>query len=141
MEEKDLEFGRDGSPTNHSPATSSQPDARTSTEDAEADGYEPIRTGRPSSIATRNSRRSSRALSRTRSNNGYGVDEFEEGEMQMEDEAEQRQDPAEQVDKEKDPYEVGWDGGVDNDPLSPRTMKTWRKWSIVVITSMGSFCV
>lgn len=137
MDDKDLERGR-----GRSTADRSQPDERTSIDDIETAGFEPIRTGtRPGSITTRNSRRSSRALSRTRSNNGYGVDEFEEGEMQMEDEAQQRQDPTEPVEKEKDPYEVGWDGGVDVDPLSPRTMKTWRKWSIVVITSMGSFCV
>lgn len=137
MDDKDLERGR-GVPT----SDRSQEDEKTSVDDTETVDFEPIRTGtRPGSVTTRNSRRSSRALSRTRSNNGYGVDEFEEGEVEMEDEAQQRQDPLEQADKEKDPYEVGWDGGVDNDPLSPRTMSTWRKWSIVVITSMGSFCV
>lgn len=77
-------------------------------------------------------------MSRTRSNNGYGVDEFEDGE-EVVDDAEQRESPTEI--EEKDPFEVGWEGGVDSDPLSPRSMKKWRKWSIIIITSLGSFCV
>jgi hypothetical protein len=40
----------------------------------------------------------------------------------------------------RDPFEVGWENG-DQDPLCPRSMKTWRKWTIVLITSCGSFCV
>ena len=71
--------------------------------------------------------RSSKSLSRTRSNNGYGVDD-------LDDEAALETAP------QSDPFEVGWEGG-DDDPLCPRSMKTWRKWTIVAITSSGSFCV
>ena len=39
-----------------------------------------------------------------------------------------------------DPFEVGWEGG-DSDPLCPRSFPTWRKWLIIAITSVGSFCV
>ncbi|KAK3292757.1 major facilitator superfamily domain-containing protein [Chaetomium fimeti] len=39
-----------------------------------------------------------------------------------------------------DPFEVGWDGG-DSDPMCPRSFPTWRKWLIIAITSVGSFCV
>jgi hypothetical protein len=42
--------------------------------------------------------------------------------------------------EEKDPFEVGWDGG-DDDPLCPRSMAVKRKWSIVLITCFGSLCV
>lgn len=41
---------------------------------------------------------------------------------------------------ERDPFEVGWDGG-DADPMCPRSMPLWRKWLIVFITSVGSFTV
>ncbi|KAK4147510.1 major facilitator superfamily domain-containing protein [Dichotomopilus funicola] len=41
---------------------------------------------------------------------------------------------------ERDPFEVGWEGG-DADPLCPRSFPTWRKWLIIAITSVGSFCV
>ena len=39
-----------------------------------------------------------------------------------------------------DPFLVGWEGG-DSDPLCPRSFATWRKWLIIAITSVGSFCV
>ena len=74
-----------------------------------------------------------RSISRSRSNNGYGCDandedeesgDVEEGEVQV----------------EKDPYEVRWEGG-DNDPLNPRSMRLGRKWIVVVIVSASSLCV
>jgi hypothetical protein len=140
MDDKDLERGRRESAAN-SPTSSSSRNEKTSLDDVEEAGFEPIRTGtRPASVATRTSRRSSRALSRTRSNNGYGVDEFDD-EEEVVDDAEQRERESRTEVEEKDPFEVGWEGGVDSDPLSPRTMKKWRKWSIIIITSLGSFCV
>ena len=45
-----------------------------------------------------------------------------------------------QLHEEKDPFEVGWDGG-DQDPLCPRSMAEGRKWMIVLITCFGSLCV
>ncbi|KAF9876270.1 bicyclomycin resistance [Colletotrichum karsti] len=91
---------------------------------AEDSGFEPIRTG---ASGTR-SLRQSRSLSRTRSQNGYGVDEYEAS-----DDSPQRQ-------PEKDPFEVGFDGG-DSDPMCPRSMSKFRKWLIVCIVSCASFCV
>ncbi len=41
---------------------------------------------------------------------------------------------------EKDPFEVGWDGG-DADALCPRSMAAARKWVIVSVTCLGSACV
>lgn len=64
-----------------------------------------------------------RSLSRTRSNNGYGVGEAEE-----------------EGAVEKDPFEVHWEGG-DADSLNPRSFGKGRKWVIVIIVSMSSLCV
>lgn len=87
---------------------------------------EPIRPG--SSAA-----RSSRSVGRTRSNNGYGCDDGDgDGEQPLE----LTQSGA----SARDPFEVGWENG-DQDPLCPRSMKKWRKWTIVIVTSCGSFCV
>lgn len=100
-------------------------------------GFEPIRT-RPASTATRNSRHGS-ALSRERSNNGYGVDDGVEDHDDEGDSDRQNASPG-ATPPEKDPYEVGWENG-DSDPDNPRSMAHWRKWSVVCITSFGSFCV
>lgn len=98
--------------------------------DAEEDvGFAPIRSTAPSRPRTPNSARS-RSLSRARSNNGYGVDDLDE----------YLDDVPRDPETDKDPFEVGWDGG-DSDPLCPRSKSLWRKWLIVVITSFGSFCV
>ena len=73
------------------------------------------------------------SLSRKRSRNGYGVEWDEE----------QQASSAERVSDgppEKDSFEVGWENG-DADPLCPRSFPAWRKWTIVFITSFGSFCV
>ncbi|RYP12107.1 hypothetical protein DL765_007476 [Monosporascus sp. GIB2] len=40
---------------------------------------------------------------------------------------------------EKDAFEVSWDG--DDDPMCPRSLPLFRKWTMVVIVGMGSFCV
>ncbi|KAL0941841.1 major facilitator superfamily transporter [Colletotrichum truncatum] len=91
---------------------------------AEDSGFEPIRTG----AAPTRSLRQSRSLSRTRSQNGYSVDDY------------QPSDDSPQREPEKDPFEVGFDGG-DQDPLCPRSMGKARKWLIVSIVSCASFCV
>ncbi|KAG6001298.1 hypothetical protein E4U21_004512 [Claviceps maximensis] len=41
---------------------------------------------------------------------------------------------------EKDPFEVGWEGG-DDDPLCPRSFSRKRKWLITMIVSHVSLCV
>lgn len=38
-----------------------------------------------------------------------------------------------------DPYEVRWDGPAD--PANPRNFHLAQKWTAVLITSVGSFCV
>lgn len=112
----------------HSPTTNTEKD---SVDDVETAKFEPIRT-RPTSVATRNSRRGS-ALSRSRSNNGYGCDDDQEDDSDQ-------QEASREAPPEKDPYEVGWENG-ESDPHNPRSLPPWRKWSIVLITSIGSFCV
>jgi hypothetical protein len=95
-------------------------------------GFEPIRAGPD---RRRLSYETASSLRRERSNNGWGVDDVEEdaagGEV-----APYNHPSAE----DHDPYEVGWDGG-DSDPLCPRSFPAWRKWLIICITSIGSFCV
>ncbi len=81
---------------------------------------------------------------RSRSNNGWGVDALEpedlaDLDLAGDDRASHLENGSPAQD-EKDPFEVGWDDG-DNDPLNPRSMPLWRKWSIIIITSFGSFCV
>ena len=46
------------------------------------------------------------------------------------------------VERGQDPekaFEVDWDG--EDDPMNPKSMKTARKWVIVIIVSMSSLCV
>lgn len=135
-QEKDLEMHRRPSgeieSPSHSPTTDPEKDS-----DEETPGFEPIRT-RPASTTTRNSRHGS-ALSRERSNNGYGVDD-EDDEDDEEDDSDRQNAASGATPPEKDPYEVGWENG-DSDPGNPRSLPYWRKWSIVIITSIGSFCV
>lgn len=73
----------------------------------------------------------SRTITRTRSNNGYGCD-----------------DPIDISDEnnggiggqaEKDEFEVHWEG--DHDPLNPKSFSMARKWLIVIIVSASSMCV
>ncbi|KAK1251955.1 hypothetical protein MKX07_007434 [Trichoderma sp. CBMAI-0711] len=92
------------------------------------DGEEDLRLGM-TPLSMRSSTRED--LGRTRSQNGYGV----------EDERDDDDAAAEAVAQpEKDPFEVGWDGG-DNDPLCPRSFSKARKWMIVLICAVGSFTV
>lgn len=77
-------------------------------------------------------------IRRERTNNGWGVDDLEENSIGGGGAVAPYNQPDQPF--EHDPYEVGWDGG-DSDPLCPRSMPTWRKWLIIGITSVGSFCV
>ncbi len=94
-------------------------------------GFEPIRSQGRQSV-----RGDSKELSRSRSNNGYGVDDLDADPETGEPEGTATDQPP----TDRDPYEVGWENG-DADPLCPRSMPAWRKWLIVCITSFGSFCV
>ncbi|KND90538.1 putative drug/proton antiporter YHK8 [Tolypocladium ophioglossoides CBS 100239] len=71
------------------------------------------------------------AVHRIRSQNGYGVSDDGPGDAG---------EAAAAAQPEKDPFEVGWDGG-DGDPLCPRSFSRARKWLIVAIVSMVSLCV
>lgn len=93
-----------------------------------SDGEDPRLRMTPLST-TRSSTRED--LGRTRSQNGYGVEDERDNDAAGA-EAGARPD--------KDPYEVGWDGG-DNDPLCPRSFSKPRKWLIVLICAVGSFTV
>ncbi len=75
------------------------------------------------------------SLRHTRSNNGYGVDSGEESND------DRVNADAEAVGvREKDPFEVHWDGG-DSDPMNVRSFSKPRKWIIVLIVSISSICV
>ncbi|EGS19662.1 putative multidrug protein [Thermochaetoides thermophila DSM 1495] len=111
-------------------------------------GFAPIRTG-PSRnhppVARQISLETLSTLRRERSNNGFGVDDIEQGADGAVVAPYNHPNPSSAgaiggASPERDPYEVGWDGG-DADPMCPRSMPTWRKWLIVGITSVGSFCV
>lgn len=93
--------------------------------------------GRPA-VRTGSSGRSTRSsLSRVRSHNGYGCDDLDEPGS----EEDSGGDPEKgEAAREKDPFEVGFEGG-NADPWCPRSMRPARKWAIVGLTSMGSFCV
>lgn len=78
-------------------------------------------SGRPQSL---------RSLSRSRSHNGYSVDDRNNSVIE---------DP-ENGGVTKDPFEVGWEGG-DADPLNPRSKSKAAKWTIVIICAMCSLCV
>ncbi|KAF6819642.1 bicyclomycin resistance [Colletotrichum musicola] len=106
---------------------SSNPDDYDSTTINEDSGFEPIRTG----AAGTRSLRHSRSLTRTRSQNGYSVDDYQNAD----DDANPPREP-----EKDDPFEVGFDGG-DSDPMCPRSMGKLRKWVIVSIVSCASFCV
>ncbi|ENH61880.1 Putative drug/proton antiporter YHK8 [Fusarium oxysporum f. sp. cubense race 1] len=77
----------------------------------------------PQAIRTRS--RASASISRCQSQNGYSCNPHNEP---SDDEV------------EKDPFEVGWDGG-DNDSLCPRSFHKMKKWLIIIIVSSGSLCV
>ncbi|KXX76852.1 putative drug/proton antiporter YHK8 [Madurella mycetomatis] len=103
--------------------------------------FEPIHPA-PQTTSTTSRRRPSietiSTIRRERTNNGWGVDDLEEISISGGGTVAPYNQPDQPF--ERDPYEVGWDGG-DSDPLCPRSMPTWRKWLIIGITSVGSFCV
>lgn len=102
--------------------------------DPEETGFEPIRTRNTAARPGSRAGSVSRTLSRTRSQNGYSCDDYP-GDNTDEDAS-----PGAQTPEDKDPFEVGFDGG-NADPLCPRSMATARKWLIVSIVSSASFCV
>ncbi|KAK4185555.1 major facilitator superfamily domain-containing protein [Podospora australis] len=115
----------------------------TTTHDHDNDkkNFAPIRPATATSKSRRHSLSST--LRRERSNNGYGVEDLIDHSSSSsleapDDEPATPQDP--NAGQEVDPFEVTWDGG-DLDPLCPRSMPTWRKWTIITITSIGSFAV
>ena len=75
---------------------------------------------------------STHSMSRQRSHNYWSCDENidNDGEDEYRERGEQ----------EKDPFEVGWEGG-DKDPMNPRNKSITSKWAIVLICSLASFCV
>ncbi|KAB5566872.1 major facilitator superfamily domain-containing protein [Coniochaeta sp. 2T2.1] len=137
MHEKDLGYRPRPSTDLDSPSQSPTSSREKDKDDVESTAFEPIRT-RPASVATRGSRRSN-ALSHTRSNNGYGVDDAEDDD-DVSDDDDGDTPPPQATPAEKDPFEVTWDNG-DADPNNPRSLPHWRKWSIVIVTSVGSVCV
>ncbi|KAH7175600.1 major facilitator superfamily transporter [Dactylonectria macrodidyma] len=96
-------------------------------EDSSSTTFAPIQSSatRASAVASRPS--TSEGLSRAVSHNGYSCED-----------AGGSSDDA--ATTEKDPHEVGWDNG-DEDPECPRSFSSARKWTIVIIVSMASFCV
>ena len=133
MEEKEVEVERNPVEIQHSLSSqseNSEDGASTAVENTET-GFAPIQSRGRQSI-----RSESREVSRTRSNNGYGVDDLDE---YLESEEPMDPEPGNSS-AEKDPFEVVWDDG-DADPSNPRSMPLWRKWLIVCVTSFGSFCV
>jgi hypothetical protein len=92
--------------------------------------FAPIHS-RPHSANLSRSNSATRSISRVRSQNGYSCNEDESTSL---DEQPQALEP------EKDPFEVGFENG-DADAMCPRSMAKPRKWIIVVIVAMASFCV
>ncbi|KAF4467304.1 major facilitator superfamily transporter [Fusarium albosuccineum] len=105
---------------------------KVSTNSGTIDAEENAPTFAPIQSTSRISRTQSRtsdSLYRTRSQNGYSCDPDDDP-----DEDSPSGEP------EKDPFEVGWENG-DQDPLCPRSFNKLRKWIIVFIVSLASFCV
>lgn len=68
----------------------------------------------------------------------YSDHDFEEPEADQDSHSSKSRDEVNQV--EKPSYkEVVFEG--DDDPLNPKNLPTWRKWSIVIILALGSICV
>lgn len=99
---------------------------------ARATGRSAVRTG-SSRLSTRSS------MSRVRSHNGYGCDDLDEPGSEEDSGGDPEKGEAVQA-RAKDPFEVVFEGG-NADPWCPRSMNPARKWAIVGLTSMGSFCV
>ncbi|RYP70139.1 hypothetical protein DL771_005651 [Monosporascus sp. 5C6A] len=99
---------------------------------ARGDAQEPTRTSSRVS-ARRPSLSTISSVTRVRSQNGHGCADLEES-GELEDVPSQ-----DRPELEKDSFEVSWDG--DDDPMCPRSLPLFRKWAMVVIIGMGSFCV
>ncbi|KAL2130300.1 hypothetical protein VTI74DRAFT_6650 [Chaetomium olivicolor] len=104
---------------------------------SEDTNFAPIRAG-PGGTARRLSIDTISTLRRERSNNGWGCDDIEEDAANGSVIAPYNHPNPDAA--AADPFEVGWDGG-DNDEMCPRSFPAWRKWLIISITSVGSFCV
>ena len=134
MQEKDL----DRCPAPFEPPHLDEKDndvASTGSSSEPEPSFEPIRAAairRQSRDTARSNKTGS--LRREWSNNGYGCDDLVDIENQVDND-----NLPEDVDTEKDPFEVDWDGEAD--PENPRNMANLKKWIIVAITSFGSFCV
>lgn len=76
----------------------------------------------------------SRTITRTRSNNGYGCDDPTDSSDEN-----KGGNGLEEGQPEKDEFEVHWEG--DHDPLNPKSFSMARKWLIVIIVSASSMCV
>lgn len=114
------------SKANGSPSSSGEPDTQRFEPLRTAEG--PVRSGSRASSASRGT------LARIRSHNGYGVSEHADDHDGHGDGGELNGLP------EKDPHEVGFDGG-DSDPACPRSFGKIRKWIITLIVVNCSFCV
>jgi hypothetical protein len=124
MDKDDLDMSSSDSTDSHEDAgTGAQPSRRSSA----VDTIGRIRTQTRRSSVTD-------TIGRVRSQNGYGVSD-DHDEVHGEKSAGQSQPSA-----EKDPFEVGWDGG-DSDPLCPRSFSKIRKWIIVTVVCSASLCV
>ncbi|KAI9736545.1 MAG: hypothetical protein M1818_006056 [Claussenomyces sp. TS43310] len=77
---------------------------------------------------------SARDLSRTVSQNGYGIED-DDSSTERDVEA-----AAAGTISEKDPFEVEWDGG-DDDPMNPRSKSKFSKWIIAILCAVGSLVV
>lgn len=121
-------------------SSQSQPDDdEKKTSSSDEAGFAPIKTPAQQLQQQQRRRGSVDSISTLRSNNGWGCDDVEANNQPAQSPANQ---PAAAAADENiaDPFEVGWDGG-DSDPLCPRSFPLWRKWLIIAITSIGSFCV
>lgn len=94
--------------------------------------FEPILNGPSKTNSRSNSHTRPPSLSRPLSNNGYGCDDNDDSTDDLEAVG------AEVI--EKDPFEVHWEDG-DNDPMNPRSFSIGKKWLVVIIVSLSSFCV
>lgn len=127
--ERDPQHEKDTTPS--SPVSSGASQISLTENSVRSTKFEPIR---PSTAA---SAHPSTTLHRERSNNGYGVDNLVDEDLEAAD-IESLHPPLN--DNGTDPFEVTWTDG-DLDPLNPRSLPSWRKWVIIGITSIGSFCV
>jgi hypothetical protein len=128
------------------PSSETSTTTTTTTPDPNKDTFEPINPHPRASLGGRrsSSRHSTETIHRQRSNNGYGVDDID---IDAESAGAAGANPLSSLEgaaaADSDPFEVGWDGGGggEHDPLCPRSWKTWRKWVVIGVTSVGSFCV